>query len=284
MDISRDALAALLGGEYISDEVINSFFDLLQERSSTSRALPRIKILDSFLFQSFQNRGPAALVWRQKNLDFKNLDFILVPYHASKHWSLVVADLRTPALMYLDSKHFSPASCLAKFKTILQHLLPDEDISRWPSWPVAVPLQQNEVDCGPFTCVFAEAVSRRASIVFSQNLAISTNLRVVLKDILLTGRAVPMSSGEFSQAPLHVLYPPLQPQPVAPQSSCPAVADNPNCTVQIAPATLASMREYVERNLNRRRVLPFAFYPLNCSKRVRLYPREAAEILRSARR
>ncbi|XP_063933637.1 sentrin-specific protease 1-like [Zophobas morio] len=113
--------------------------------------------------------------WTRK-LKIFELDILLAPIHLVNHWCLVSVDFKRKIIAYHDSLGGSNRRILHLFKQYLQEEHMDKlnspfDTSNWKlhSLKNTIPLQTNGADCGVFTCVYAECISRSAFFDFSQD-------------------------------------------------------------------------------------------------------------------
>ena len=103
------------------------------------------------------------------------VDYVFFPVGTEEHWMLVYACIKTRKLFYLDSllSERRANDVLGNIKAYMYNSsvklhgkdnawVFDTEIVR------TVPQQKNGIDCGIFTCQFAEHVAREASISFTQ--------------------------------------------------------------------------------------------------------------------
>ncbi|KAI8853615.1 hypothetical protein BC829DRAFT_381753 [Chytridium lagenaria] len=129
MIISADDLRTLRDGKWLNDEVINFYGEMLMDRS---RGYPKVRR------------------WSKK-------DYVIIPVHLGMH---CIND-----------------SLLGRNDTlkVLRNYLEQESIDKkkkpfnLEEWKDHQPKQMNGYDCGVFTIMFAEHVSREAEFGFSQD-------------------------------------------------------------------------------------------------------------------
>lgn len=175
LNISRADMHTLVDGEWLNDEVVNFYMNLIMERSQ-KEGTPRVYAFNTFFFSKLLNGGHAALKRWTRNVDLFSFDILLVPLHATTHWCLAVVDFRSRHIAYYDSLNtafYDQTGCLE----MLQQYLEDESQHKrnhgldWENWTMKimdVPRQENGSDCGMFTCQYAECISRDAPISFGQ--------------------------------------------------------------------------------------------------------------------
>nr|CAD7414442.1 unnamed protein product [Timema poppensis] len=87
----------------------------------------------------------AGLNWLNDEVDIFSQDLVIAPIHMNVHWCLAVMNMKTKNITYYDSMGAPNNRCLN-----------------------GNPQQQNGSDCGVFTCIYAEYLSRKAELSFSQ--------------------------------------------------------------------------------------------------------------------
>lgn len=174
LNISRADMHTLSDSQWLNDEVVNFYMNLLMLRSE-KQGSPRVYAFNTFFFPKLASNGHASLKRWTRTIDLFSFDILLVPLHFTMHWCLAVVDFRKRHIAYYDSigTASEQPSCLAT----LQRYLEDESQHKrnhgldWDSWTLKVmdvPRQQNGSDCGMFTCQYAECISRDAPISFGQ--------------------------------------------------------------------------------------------------------------------
>lgn len=174
LNISRADMHTLTDTQWLNDEVVNFYMNLLMQRSQ-KEGFPTVYAFNTFFYPKLVQGGHAALKRWTRTVDLFSFDIILVPLHLTAHWCLAVVDFRKPHIAYYDSLNSDceQPQCLAT----LQKYLEDESLHKrsyglnWDCWTLKVmdvPQQENYNDCGMFTCQFAECISRDAPISFGQ--------------------------------------------------------------------------------------------------------------------
>ena len=117
-------------------------------------------------------------------------DFVLFPIHHNDHWSLVVAEPKSRTIHYLDSINGSRYSSAApgRIRRYMErlHARKEEQVKYKIRIRKDPPLQENGVDCGVFTCLYAERITRKAEMNFKQ--ADIAQARERMMEELLQGR------------------------------------------------------------------------------------------------
>ena len=167
VQVTRKTLQCLRKLEWLSDEVLNFYFSLIQEKFS-----PKIFCWTSFFYTKLSSGGYTGVRnWAtRRGIDlFNQVDVMLIPLHISDqaHWALGVVNMRSHETMYLDSLG---GENLDFHSTILQYLQDEHrkqrgsELGNLESWtrrtpPQNLPLQTNGSDCGVFICMYALALA-----------------------------------------------------------------------------------------------------------------------------
>ncbi|CAN7976779.1 unnamed protein product [Ixodes persulcatus] len=172
--VTRKDMETLAGLNWLNDEVINFYMNLLMERGRTEPGLPSVYAFNTFFYPKLLTSGHAALRRWTRHVDVFAHDMLLVPVHLGKHWCLAVVDFRTKSIRYLDSMGDSNPQCHKVLRQYLQDESRDKraidlDLSDWTFEATKdIPLQRNSSDCGMFALKYAEYITRDAKITFDQ--------------------------------------------------------------------------------------------------------------------
>jgi len=165
----------LRGLNWLNDEVINFYMQMIVERSSSNESgWPKVYATNTFFYPKLMQSGHSALKRWTRKIDIFSYDLILIPVHLGMHWCLATVDLKQKAVFYYDSMGGDNATCLNALLKYLQDEHMDKkkapfDTSDFQSVIVKdIPRQMNGSDCGMFACKFAEYLSRDAVITFTQ--------------------------------------------------------------------------------------------------------------------
>ncbi|XP_013178767.1 PREDICTED: sentrin-specific protease 1-like isoform X1 [Papilio xuthus] len=174
MSIRRRDLQTLSGLNWLNDEVINFYMELITQRSEQRPDLPKVHHFNTFFYPKLMRQGQAALQRWTKKVDIFSKDIILVPVHLGVHWCMSIVDLRAKHISYLDSMGGSNQPCL---DALLQYLRDEHqdkkgqpfDDKDWKTENLKnIPQQMNGSDCGMFACTFAEFACRDEPYSFTQ--------------------------------------------------------------------------------------------------------------------
>ncbi|XP_008820000.1 sentrin-specific protease 2-like [Nannospalax galili] len=175
LQITRRDIQTLEDGQWLNDEVINFYMNLLVERSQ-SQGYPELHVFNTFFYPKLKYGGYSSVKRWTRGVNLFAKELILVPIHRKVHWSLVVIDLRKKSIVYLDSMGQKGESIC---KIIFQYLQNESKTRRnidlnpleWKQFSMTaeeIPQQMNGSDCGMFTCKYADYISRDQPLTFSQ--------------------------------------------------------------------------------------------------------------------
>lgn len=172
--ITRGDLHKLEGLNWLNDSIINFYFAMLVDRSEKNENLPKVYSFSTFFYERLRNEGFKGVQRWTKRVDVFSKEILLVPVHLGMHWCLAVIDLQRAVIEYYDSMGGDNDECL----TALYHWIQDESLDKrkipfnMDGWTTVnrkdIPQQHNGSDCGMFACRFAEYITRRARINFTQ--------------------------------------------------------------------------------------------------------------------
>ena len=186
IEVTGDKLQCLNNREWLNDEVINFYFDMLNELGKENRYY-KTYLWNSFFWLKLCGDGKgynykAVQRWTsRKKIDIFEYDRIIVPMNIGKnHWALGLVDLKDKAVKYYDS--LAANTIHKSFSEFILQYLEDEfkdkkrndecpDFKSFEVLLVEPPQQRNGFDCGVFTCMNAEClVSGRDWIDFDQSM------------------------------------------------------------------------------------------------------------------
>ncbi|XP_068605693.1 sentrin-specific protease 1 [Brachionichthys hirsutus] len=175
LSLKRKDLQTLSNLNWLNDEVINFYMNLLVERSKDP-SLPSVNTFNTFFYPKLCSSGYSGVRRWTKRMDIFSKDVLLVPVHLGVHWCLSVVDFRKKSIMYFDSMgRNNDEACRILFE-YLQHESKDKkgkqlDTSGWTLHSKKrneIPQQMNGSDCGMFTCKYADYITKDKPITFTQ--------------------------------------------------------------------------------------------------------------------
>lgn len=174
-EIRRKDIATLRGLNWLNDEVVNAYMNLLVARGGSS-GRKKVFSFNTFFYPKLKESGYNSIRRWTRKVDIFNFDFITVPVHLGNHWCLAFIDFTQRKISYYDSLGGQSNGCC----DILLDYLRDEskdkkkkefDDENWNlinAYSDGIPQQSNGSDCGVFACTYAEYLTRRAKLTFGQ--------------------------------------------------------------------------------------------------------------------
>ncbi|KAL3831902.1 hypothetical protein ACJMK2_023596 [Sinanodonta woodiana] len=173
LQLTRNDFATLSGLSWLNDEIINFYMNMLIERGELDN-YPKVYAFNTFFYPKIMSAGYSAVRRWTKSTDIFSKDFLVIPVHLGMHWCLCVVDFKKKNILYYDSMGGNNYQCLEAIKKYLCDEMMDKkkqkfDLSGWKTEIVKdIPQQMNGSDCGMFACKYAEYITRRAPITFTQ--------------------------------------------------------------------------------------------------------------------
>ncbi|XP_021913096.1 sentrin-specific protease 1-like isoform X2 [Zootermopsis nevadensis] len=173
LPIKRRDMQTLAGLNWLNDEVINFYMELLKERGKLEN-YPSVYAFNTFFYPRLLSGGHTALKRWTRKVDIFSYNLVIVPVHLGVHWCLAAVDFRNKTIKYYDSMGSSNYKCLQSLMKYLQDESLDKkktpfNTSGWKTENVQkIPQQMNGSDCGMFSCMYAEFICRNADIIFTQ--------------------------------------------------------------------------------------------------------------------
>lgn len=188
--IRRKDIQTLTGLNWLNDEVINFYMSLLTERSEQRSAdgLPKVYAFNTFFLSRLFSSGYAGVRRWTRRVDIFAYDLIPVPVHVGGvHWCMAIIDFRRRTIRYYDSMISKNPNVLQKLADYLVEEGKDKkgtpfDLTGWQLESMCdIPRQNNQSDCGVFSCAFAETLTRDAPVRFSQQNMPWMRMKMVLE-------------------------------------------------------------------------------------------------------
>ncbi|KHJ80205.1 hypothetical protein OESDEN_20124 [Oesophagostomum dentatum] len=117
--LTRKDLSTLSGLDWLNDEVINFYLQLVCERSTKAKDLPKTYAFNTFFYANISTKGYASVKRWTRKVDIFAHDVLLVPVHLSVHWCMAVIDLERKRIDYYDSLLGRNQRCLEDLKNYL---------------------------------------------------------------------------------------------------------------------------------------------------------------------
>lgn len=176
LNISRHDIQTLSWSplQWLNDEVINFYMELVAERNRLNDKLPKIHPMNTFFLKRLQEAGHGGVRRWTRKVDIFAYDIIPIPVHKGIHWCMAIIHLKNKTIKYYDSMGAPNNPVLSALADYLKEESMDKkkvafDMSGWTTENVqGIPQQENGSDCGVFSCMYAEFICRNRPIVFSQ--------------------------------------------------------------------------------------------------------------------
>ncbi|XP_058129218.1 sentrin-specific protease 1-like [Anopheles coustani] len=178
LKIRGNDLVTLQGSNWLNDEVINFYMELLRERSElkADQGLPKLYTMNTFFIPRLLQAGHSGVRRWTRKVDLLAYDMIVAPVHVNGiHWCMSIIDLRQKTIHYYDSMGSPNNAVLNALENYLREESLDKrkapfDTSGFTKENIRdCPRQENGSDCGVFSCMFAEFLSREHPITFDQS-------------------------------------------------------------------------------------------------------------------
>lgn len=173
LNITRRDMLTLSGLNWLNDEVINFYMNLLIERGKLPHQ-PKTYAFNTFFYPKILKDGQSSVCRWTRKIDLFTYDVICVPIHLGMHWCMAIVDMRRKTVSYYDSMGKPNVQCTEAIFRYLQDEHAEKkgspfDTKGWQLKCVRdVPQQMNGSDCGMFSCTYAEFATRNAPFNFSQ--------------------------------------------------------------------------------------------------------------------
>ncbi|VDM66843.1 unnamed protein product [Strongylus vulgaris] len=89
--LTRKDLSTLSGLDWLNDEVINFYLQLVCQRSTRSKNLPDTYAFNTFFYANISTKGYSSVKRWTRKVDIFAYDVLLVPVHLSVHWCMAVS-------------------------------------------------------------------------------------------------------------------------------------------------------------------------------------------------
>ena len=167
--IYTKTLHCLKRGEWLSDEIINFYFQLIVEKSKNFFTWSTFFWAKLCINETYNYNGVAN--WAKKRgVTFHEIHKVLIPLHVDKsHWALGIVDLHAKTSLYLDP--LGPHIDMPIFHKFINDYFATQldgathtetththDLLTRIAPPASLPQQHNGSDCGVLICMYARAI------------------------------------------------------------------------------------------------------------------------------
>ncbi|XP_039250119.2 sentrin-specific protease 1-like [Styela clava] len=174
ISITREHMSTLFGLNWLNDEIINFYMELIVQRSKDVKDYPAVHSMNTFFYPRLSTQSYTSVRRWTKKVDIFSKDIVLYPIHLGVHWCLAVVDFISKQIRYYDSMGGANRECLEILKNYLlcEHKNKkgsEINLSDWQLLSMSdIPQQMNGSDCGVFACKFAEYITSKSDLTFSQ--------------------------------------------------------------------------------------------------------------------
>ena len=190
LKLSRIDVRCLIGTNWLTDEVINFYFEMLKARQLSVERNRLGTQRTAYFFSTFffsklymdrmQYDYSAVARWTRGIDLLRGYTMLLIPLHLGVHWAVAKVDLVRCRIVLYDSVD-GDADYVRHSRSMLEPIAAYvADVSKasdgceidTAAWPLAVeadaPRQVNSFDCGMFVCAVAEHLSKGDALDFGQ--------------------------------------------------------------------------------------------------------------------
>uniref|UniRef100_A0AC34F146 Ubiquitin-like protease family profile domain-containing protein n=1 Tax=Panagrolaimus sp. ES5 TaxID=591445 RepID=A0AC34F146_9BILA len=161
---------------WLNDTIVNSYMDLIVERSQLDHYLPKVYSFHSFFYPNYRKKEYDGIASWIKH-DIFDYDYILIPIHElqNAHWLMIIVDVELKVIGAFDSLSHDNTHHLEHVrKFLVTHAKAVDDITNeLADWEIfndkSAPPQQNGYDCGVYASQYAQYICKRKILDFQQS-------------------------------------------------------------------------------------------------------------------
>ncbi|EKM52098.1 uncharacterized protein PHACADRAFT_101438, partial [Phanerochaete carnosa HHB-10118-sp] len=171
--VSDKDLRRLHPGQWLNDEIINFYGEMIMCRAEESKENRGEGLLNVHYFSTFfwtklkEGYEESRLARWTKQITLFSKDIILIPInHNGSHWTAAAINFRKKRIESYDSLNRDQTQVFKLLRVYLnaKHQTKKRkpfNFNGWVNWtPENTPQQENISDCGIFACQFLETLSR----------------------------------------------------------------------------------------------------------------------------
>ncbi|XP_077171917.1 sentrin-specific protease 3 [Paroedura picta] len=166
--LSMDDLQTLYGPNWLNDQVMNMYGDLVMDTVPE-----KVHFFNSFFYDKLRTKGYEGVKRWTKNVDIFNKELLLIPIHLEVHWSLICVEVKKKKITYLDSQRTLNRRCP---KHICRYLQAEADKKNRPDFrdgwkgifQMNIARQNNDSDCGAFVLQYSKYLALGLPFTFTQ--------------------------------------------------------------------------------------------------------------------
>uniref|UniRef100_H2ZZN7 SUMO specific peptidase 3 n=1 Tax=Latimeria chalumnae TaxID=7897 RepID=H2ZZN7_LATCH len=162
--LTMDDLGTLYGQNWLNDQVMNMYGDLVMDTVPQKVSLTYAEVLQ---------HGHACMMQVTGGVDIFNKDLLLIPIHLEVHWSLVSVDVKQKVITYFDSQRTLNRRCPKHIAKYLQaEAVKKNRLDFFNGWKgyfkMNVARQNNDSDCGAFVLQYCKCLALSQAFSFTQ--------------------------------------------------------------------------------------------------------------------
>ncbi|KAL4083215.1 hypothetical protein QTP88_028545 [Uroleucon formosanum] len=166
----KDLKTIYISTVFVNDEVIDHYLDMIADRNPTN-----IHTFSTYFYAKLSSQGYQSVRQWSRNKDIFECKKMFIPVLLDNHWCLIYVNFIEKTIKYYDSLGRKILECSYIIFDYLKQEYENKKNEEFngSEWQVKYaedcPQQQNVHDCGVFTCVNAEYLSRDAKLDFVQD-------------------------------------------------------------------------------------------------------------------
>lgn len=147
--------------QWLNGSVIEEYMRLIVQRSRG-----RVHAMSTNFVDTLEKKGYSGVQRWTRKIDIFNMDIILVPVHLINHWCMAIIDMKKKTIKYYNSFDMPNDALLDALAKYIQweHLDKKKVAFDMSGWEVENvwdrPRQENGIDWGVFSCMYAEFIAR----------------------------------------------------------------------------------------------------------------------------
>nr|XP_033780233.1 sentrin-specific protease 3 [Geotrypetes seraphini] len=166
--LSMDDLGTLYGQNWLNDQVMNMYGDLVMDTVPE-----KVHFFNSFFYDKLRTKGYDGVKRWTKNVDIFNKELLLIPIHLEVHWSLISVNVKQKSITYFDSQRTLNRRCpkhIAKYlqAEAVKKARPDFYEGWKGFFKMNVARQNNDSDCGAFVLQYCKFLALDRLFTFTQ--------------------------------------------------------------------------------------------------------------------
>lgn len=119
--MKKTDIATLRDGQWLNDEVINFYGNLIMERAKQDPTkYPKVHVFNTNFFSYLRDQGYKSVQRWTRRYDLFSFDYVLIPVHWTMHWCFAAINFKKKRIEYYDSLHGSDQSACQLLRDYLE--------------------------------------------------------------------------------------------------------------------------------------------------------------------